>query len=91
MSLLHPFTFGIDSYPTAYTRISQQFSDNNKENTLITFRLATYTSAAHFAAGMQPLRTTQHRVKLVDLPEASFSGLYTYIKTLPEWADAVDC
>ena len=91
MALQHPFTFGIDSYPTAYTRLSQQFSDNNKENTLVTFRLTTYASAAHFAAGMQPLSTSQHRVKLVDLSEASFSGLYAYIKTLPEWTDAIDC
>lgn len=90
MSLQHPFTSGIDTYPTAVTKIILQSSDNKGAATQVTVRLGIYASAAHLTANARPVETQQVRVKLVDLPEASFSGIYTYLKTLPTWSEAVD-
>ena len=90
MAIQKPLTIGIDSYPSSYTRITQQFSDNNKENTIVTFRLETFASEAHYLAKMRPIGSEQHRVKLSDLSEASFTGLYLYLKTLPGFEEAID-
>lgn len=72
--------------PDAYVRITGYHGDKQA----VLYSAEIYTNKAARQAGKEPLANRQYRAKLSDLSGAWFPSLYANIKTLPEFAGAVD-
>ena len=76
--------FGID-LPTAYAKISS--FGGNKD--CFTFQVDYFATQAARDAGTPVVKSESYQFNTVD-PQ-NIASLYTYLKTLPEFAGAVDC
>ena len=70
--------------PNAYAKIGE--FNGNKE--MVIFTIEIFTSISARENNKQALTSSTHRVPYSD--GMSIQGLYNYLKTLPEFANAVD-
>ena len=79
--------YGVD-FPDAYLRVE---SVQLPSKTLMTFSLCTYAVSPQQETGIQPVRTEVVSTAYNLSGENPIKQAYEHLKSLPEFADAVDC
>lgn len=74
-------------YPEAYARIFQ--IRVNQAMTIIS--VCWYATAAAYAAGEPPVKMFEYNVATSELQGDIYPAAYAYLKTLPDFAGAIDC
>lgn len=74
-------------YPESYARIFQIRS--NQVFTIIAVNW--YATAAAYAAGEPPVKMWEYNTETASLHGDIYPAAYNYLKTLPDFAGAIDC
>lgn len=86
MALVRNFTLDGVNYPEAYSRILQTRCDKNDAYVYV----LTYASFEERMAGAEPIWTEDRGTVLQTVAHDVFPASYAFLKTLPEFANAVD-
>lgn len=86
MALVRDFTAEGVQYPQAYSRILVVRCDKDSAYIYV----LTYASFDDRMAGANPVWTEEHGTELATVSTDVFPASYTYLKTLPSFAGAVD-
>lgn len=86
MALVRDFTLGGVNYPQAYSRILVTRCDKDSAYVFV----LTYASFDDRMVGANPVWTEEHATELATVSADVFPASYAFLKTLPEFANAVD-
>lgn len=86
MALVRNFTLAGVNYPEAYSRILVTRCDKQEAFVYV----CTYSSFDDRMAGANPIWTEEHSTQLATVAHDVFPASYAFLKTLPEFANAVD-
>jgi hypothetical protein len=86
MALIRDFTVDGVNYPQAYSRILVTRCDKDSAYVYV----LTYASFDDRMAGANPVWTEEHATELATVSADVFPASYAFLKTLPEFAGAID-
>lgn len=86
MALIRDFTANGVNYPQAYSRILVTRCDKDMAYVYV----LTYASFDDRMAGVNPVWTEEHGTTLATVSADVFPASYAFLKTLPDFAGAVD-
>ena len=86
MALIRDFTLDGVNYPQAYSRILVTRCDKQEAFVYV----CTYSSFEDRMAGANPVWTEEHATELATVSADVFPASYAFLKTLPEFAGAID-
>ena len=86
MALVRDFTLDGVNYPQAYSRILVTRCDKDSAYVFV----LTYASFDDRMAGANPVWTEEHATELATVSADVFPASYAFLKTLPEFAGAID-
>jgi hypothetical protein len=86
MALVRDFTLDGVNYPQAYSRILVTRCDKDSAYVFV----LTYASFDDRMAGANPIWTEEHATELATVSADVVPASYAFLKTLPEFANAVD-
>lgn len=86
MALIRDFTLDGVNYPQAYSRILVTRCDKQEAFVYV----CTYSSFEDRMAGANPIWTEEHATLLQTVAHDVFPASYAFLKTLPDFAGAID-
>lgn len=87
------FTHTMDTgvvIPTAYVRVSEIRTSHVLNQDVHNFELQIFNSLADYNNGKRPVQGLRISKSYDDTASLSFADIYAYLKTLPEFAGAID-